>query len=182
MMRCFIAIKIPSDVAGRISDFSDRFLSESNLKLRAVPPQNYHVTIKFLGDTKEDLILPIKSELRCVAKSLDTSVQLFLNDLLFFPSASGRGSVVIRIDGYLKPIAHLIDKRMEKFGYRKSGKFAPHITIFRLKEKAFPLLTGYNMNGLSFKTDSFSLFESILTHSGSIYRELETFKWRKDER
>ncbi|NOZ84391.1 MAG: RNA 2',3'-cyclic phosphodiesterase [Epsilonproteobacteria bacterium] len=180
MIRCFIAIKIPDDISKEIADFCNRFLTKSNLKLKSVPPDNYHITLKFLGDTGEDIILPIESELDAVSRELETR-SVSLGDLLFFPSGRGRGSIVIRVDGNLRPAAELINEKMEKFGCKKTKIFAPHVTVFRLKESGVPLLKDCTLNKLRFRADSFSLFESTLTSKGSIYKELSTFRWRKNE-
>ncbi len=180
MIRCFIAVKIPDDISKKIEDFCNRFLMKSDLKLGSMPPENYHITLKFLGDTGKDIILPIESELEAVSRKLET-FSVSLGDLLFFPSGRGRGSIVIRVDGNLRSVAELINERMEKFGCKRTKNFAPHVTVFRLRESGVPLWKDCNLNKLRFQADSFSLFESILTSKGSIYKELSTFRWRKNE-
>ena len=51
--RGFIAIDI--DPTERIREFSED-LRRANAKLKMVEPKNLHVTLKFLGETREDIV------------------------------------------------------------------------------------------------------------------------------
>ncbi len=175
-MRSFIALKLPDHISKIVYEFTELLCHRSNLKFKMIPSANYHVTLKFLGDIEIDKMKEIEIMLDSISKIVDP-VELSLDQLLFFPSKSG-GSVVIKIDGNFNA-AYIINKKMEELGYKDNRRFAPHLTICKLKGKEMPLLEKKRLGNIKFSVDSFSLFKSKLTPNGAIYTELKNFKWRK---
>ncbi len=175
-MRSFIALKLPDHISKIVYEFADLLCHQSNLKFKIIPLANYHVTLKFLGDIGTGKMKEIEIMLDSISKIVDP-VELSLDRPLFFPSRSG-GSMVIKIDGNFNA-AYIINKRMEELGFKDNKKFAPHLTICKLKGKEMPLLEKKRLGNIKFSVDSFSLFKSKLTPNGAIYTELKNFKWRK---
>lgn len=175
-MRCFIALKLPDFVSKTVYDFTEQLCCQFNIKHRMIPAANYHITLKFLGLTEIDKIKEIEVILDAISKTVDP-VKLSLGKLLSFPSRAG-GSIIVKINGDLSA-AYTINEKMAELGYAENKRFAPHLTICKVKGKIVPLLQNKEFKNVQFSADSFSLFESKLTPNGSIYTELKNFKWRK---
>src|SRR3989344_2510990 len=60
-MRLFIAITIPKEVKDYLWELKDEFKVLG--KFNFVPKKNYHITLKFLGEIKEEKIDHIKQRL-----------------------------------------------------------------------------------------------------------------------
>ncbi len=175
-MRCFIALKLPDFVSKTVYDFTEQLCCQLNIKHRMIPKVNYHITLKFLGLIEIDKIKEIETRLDTISKTVDP-IGLSLGKLLFFPSRAG-GSIVVKINGGLSTV-YTMNGKMAELGYAENKRFAPHLTICKLKGKIVPLLQNKEFKNVRFSADSFSLFESKLTPDGSIYTELKNFKWRK---
>ena len=66
MLRTFIAIKIPAveELKNLIARFRSVMKEES---IKWVDPENLHITLRFLGDTADDMIKPIHESLNNAA-------------------------------------------------------------------------------------------------------------------
>jgi 2'-5' RNA ligase len=170
-MRLFIGI----DLSEEIKDYLD------SLKIKAdinwVPRDNYHITLKFLGDVDDPE--PIIDNLRNV--KLDR-FSTKLDKFGFFPN-----------EDYIKvfwigcfPDYDLIElhKKVEKAlpGYKKENGFVAHITLARvryMKDKDFfkKKVGELQIENKEIVVNSFQLFESRLGRDGLTYQILENFKY-----
>ncbi|MBD2868923.1 RNA 2',3'-cyclic phosphodiesterase [Paenibacillus arenilitoris] len=64
-MRLFVAVPIPADIAGELKEWTDR--ARSRLPFRKwTHPQDYHITLQFLGDTSASAVGALHEALRGV--------------------------------------------------------------------------------------------------------------------
>jgi len=61
-LRCFIALELPSDIKASLSGLLYR-LKKSGADLKCLSDDNIHLTLKFLGNTGDSLIEPLKESL-----------------------------------------------------------------------------------------------------------------------
>lgn len=112
-----------------------RELAGSRADLKVVRPELLHVTLKFLGDTREELTEQIVSIMRDAVNGVAPfSVQLV--GMGAFPSMSNIRVVWVGIeDGRsLGEIAKTLDNSLSSLGFERDRKgFVPHLTLARAR-------------------------------------------------
>jgi 2'-5' RNA ligase len=179
LLRCFIAIEIPESIKKSIAEIIDS-LKESGPDVKWVSDQNIHITLQFLGETKESLIPDIKEALH---KILATYSPFYIKIAGVGCFPSGRRPRVIWV-GMEEPQTLInlykdINEEMAKFGYQKDERgFTPHVTIGRVKPNRN---TGELLRRLDeirairfsdFEVQGIRLMKSELKPSGAIYHSL----------
>jgi len=172
--RAFIAVDVIP-----LSDFtrlqSDLIRTEAPIKM--VDLGNLHLTLKFLGETNEDMI-------ENIVKAIEGSIASFgpfrisISGIGVFPNRERVKVIWVGIDGYepLKRISLDLDHKLDKMGFRSDKRgFKPHLTIGRVKgsgkkKEIFRVLdrwAGYRFGKMDVK--SIKLMKSQLTSAGPIY-------------
>ena len=135
MIRTFIALPIPENLKEAIQAAISR-LSRTNSGVKWVRPESVHITLKFLGSIKEELVEPVSQELDKVALSCP-ELDLKLSGLGVFPNMRRPRVVWVGLAGditLLRELADAIDKVGAKFGIQPEKRpFNAHITLGRLK-------------------------------------------------
>lgn len=172
--RAFIAADIvPSrglmDVLGE--------LRSSRADLKVVRPELLHVTLKFLGDTDEQLVDEIAARM---AKSVSgiPPFTIKLNGMGAFPSLSNIRVVWVGIQNgkALEEIAKRLDASIGELGFERDRKgFVPHLTLARAR-------SGRNIANVQeilrrnaatdfgeYPVDKIALKKSILSPQGPTY-------------
>jgi RNA 2',3'-cyclic 3'-phosphodiesterase len=140
-IRCFLAVKMPAETALRRVL---RELAEMGRALKAVEPENLHVTLKFLGATDPDLVAEIQKIAESAASG-QTRGQLTLSGLGVFPHLHRPNVVWVGLEGpgakTLSALAASLEVSLEPLGFaREQRPFAPHLTLARVKAKPPPSL------------------------------------------
>ena len=134
MIRAFIAVEIDSQTVGQISaavaDLKPRIPG-----IRWVPPTNFHLTLKFLGDIEESRIDPI---VRALEPALHPFPRFTINakDLGVFPDLKRPRVLWIGLEGKeLLELASKVEEALEPLGFvpEKRG-FKPHLTVGRWRQ------------------------------------------------
>jgi len=133
-IRCFIAVKIPRlDPLRRVL----KELAGMGRALKAVDPDNLHVTLKFLGNTEVDLVPHVRSLMESAAEAREPCV-LTVSGLGVFPHAERPNVVWAGLDGAetLAALADDLETGLERYGFaRENRSFVPHLTLARVKAK-----------------------------------------------
>lgn len=181
MIRLFIALEIPEEVISVVLSERNRILVNEN-NIRWEPKEKLHITLKFIGNTKDSLVEQICIELETLVKKTKP-FKLGLNKF----GVIRRGGepkilwVGMKESKLISNFVAEIEESFCKFGYPKEErKFKPHITLLRFRggenaEKILKLLE-VNLPSLSFYAKKISLFKSELKQSGSVYTELKSFQ------
>jgi len=133
-IRCFLALKIPADTALR------RVLKELGAMgraLRAVEPENLHVTLKFFAAAEPETI-PKIAVIATVAAAKHAQSQLTLTGLGAFPHAERPNVIWAGLAGpgaeTLCTIVEELEEALETIGFERENRpFAPHLTLARVK-------------------------------------------------
>ena len=134
-MRLFLAIPIDKQILEALTGAVDR-LRETRASVRWVRPEGTHLTMKFLGDTDQELIDPLVESLTRVCSSI-----------MPFPMAvTGAGAYpnlrkprvlwagVVENSGTLERLWTGVEREAEKLGWeREKRRFSPHVTFGRVK-------------------------------------------------
>ncbi|SEK55932.1 2'-5' RNA ligase [Roseivivax marinus] len=179
-MRAFIALPLPSSDAEVLEAMADRLDVG-----RAVPSENMHLTLAFLGDVPE-------AELREVAEALETLAPPAFSFRLsgvqsFGPNETGP-SLALAVDpvpGALKDLHDRVRSRCHGAGLvLERRRFRPHVTFARLParlttEEDNKLAAFLRHEGAMHVDDiparEVVLYESILTKDGPVYEPLAEF-------
>jgi 2'-5' RNA ligase len=135
-MRSFIAIEIPDAVKSSVKDIIRKVEADTR-GVRWVPVENMHLTLKFLGEVKEDLISEIDSRLRSIGRR-HRNFSVGVSGSGAFPDFKRPNVFWIGLESSdkLRSLFKDIDILMSEIGFeRESRGFSPHLTIGRVKDK-----------------------------------------------
>ncbi len=182
-MRCFIAIDIPENIKDAIAGFIEKY--GLNLKgIRWIPAENVHLTLKFLGDIKEDLIPEIQKRLALICTRIDV-FNINIRGAGAFPNLKYPNVLWIGIDESegLRRLYEDIEESMSDLGFEKEDrKFSPHLTIGRVKDRKGiepvikRLYTFKDTFFGSIEVKEVLLMRSVLKPSGAEYSKIAGFK------
>jgi 2'-5' RNA ligase len=187
-MRLFLGLPIPSELAQALT----RLTRAIELpKGRWIAPENFHLTLVFLGEVAEPTLPHIEQEL---SKLNFTPFQLKFTSLNTFPRA---GVLFAEVEP-TRPLLHLQAKvaaGMARCGFASENPEAPqapearpyhpHITLARFHG---PLRLSQSQRTLppslhrSFRADTVNLYRSNLTPTGSHYEILTQKKSSQSNR
>jgi 2'-5' RNA ligase len=179
-MRLFVAIEIESDIRDRMEAFMQQWKTKIS-NARWVRPQGLHITLKFLGNVKDERRAGIEQALRQIhAPRFQISVQ----GIGVFPNPKSPRVlwVGIRADDGLASLAAQVDQQMVCNGFEPEKRaFSPHVTLARLKERSGKseiekALSVPESNFGTMTARAFHLYESNVSPQGSIYKQLNTFE------
>src|ERR1700736_1895749 len=176
-MRLFVALEVPE--AGR-----ENFSSVGS-QLRWVPPQNFHVTLKFIDSVPPEKLPPIIEALRRV--SLADRVQLHIRGVAWFFNAKSGAMLFATVEDS-KPLTGLatdIDKQLQHLGFTPEDRtYMPHLTLVRTSRDT-PVSSQTALRDLaeqyrqydfgSVTPEEFHLMESKTLPTGPIYSKLQSF-------
>ncbi len=182
-MRCFIAIDLPDEIIRQIGLVIDAVCPLSK-DVKWVPYENIHLTLKFLGDVKDDLLPEIEQRISGVCR-LHEPFSITVRGTGAFPNEKKPNVLWIGVDksDRLKEIYLGIDNSMSEVGFEKeSRKLSPHLTIGRVKNNKNIALVIKGLN--EFKDRLFGvaeitevhLMKSVLHPSGAQYSRISSFK------
>jgi 2'-5' RNA ligase len=168
MPRLFTGLEIPSSVAQSLS------MMRGGLPgARWIDAENYHLTLRFIGDIDAALANDIAGMLARVHR---TSFELRLDGLTSFGGRKPRAVVAS-----VAPIAPLMELQAEherilqRLGLEPEGrKYTPHVTLARLRESSSRQVADYlsargHYRSASFTVSRFVLFSSRAAVGGGPY-------------
>jgi 2'-5' RNA ligase len=179
--RVFIAVDIP--VFPKILEF-EKDIRNSGADVKLVEPENIHITLKFLGDTEEELIDKIEEVIKESCENIKP-FNINLKSSGVFPNQNYIKVVWIGIENNenLGKISSSIDEGTSKFGFEKEKrKFSAHLTIGRAKsaknkDRLLQIINKYrDVEFGNIDVKSIELKKSELTPKGPIYTTLKEVK------
>ncbi len=182
-MRAFLGIPASDVVADRLGEAFSELAKEEPIK--AVRPENYHITVKFLGEIDQKLSRELASKLTDRLKPAE-ALELNIRYAGVFPDP-GNPRVIWAGAGPEEPLERLnttCEEAAFELGVaREEREYHPHLTLGRIKKKisdrrlVINWLKEYGREEFG-RIDSpeLVLYESELTSEGPQYRELE--KWQ----
>ena len=182
-IRAFIAVELSDAVkaeAGRLISF----VAEMGIQgARAVRPHGVHLTLRFLGDVDCDALPLVVSAIRAAAARSHPS-DLSLGEVGAFPNMASARVLWVGVDGDTDSLGRLredIEDELSRVGFRRDrGRFNPHITLARLRDRVSRsdrrrIIEGVSAVGharLSFAVEAVTLFQSTLHPEGSFHTPL----------
>ena len=179
--RLFIAIDLPLSIVDYVNSTVQTIKLRGLNHIRWVKTENLHITLKFLGNTPEELVESVISDIETSCRSIKP-FKLQVQNLGVFPNIDSPRVLWMGIRGNINPILHIknkLDKRLQIHGFSPENRsFSPHLTIGRINKG----LTEEDVSVLARciteiaqcppaygEVRSLDLVESHLTKEGSIY-------------
>ncbi len=133
-MRCFIAIELPDPVKSCLTQLQDEF-KKCKADIRWVNPGNVHLTLKFLGNIKEEMLQTIINSMKKVCSSTNP-FNLEIKGIGMFPNIKSPRVLWLGVENnsFIMSLQAGIEKEMEKAGFKQEErKFKAHLTIGRFR-------------------------------------------------
>ena len=179
--RLFIALPVNDERALQPLKPATAHLDRFGTILKIVPPENFHITVKFLGPVEPETAELLASEFRVLTGLKKVGYRI--DGIGAFPSA-GNPSVIwagINCDEQaLGMILQAVEQFTSGYGFvPEKRKFSPHLTLARIKkEKKAPadlknfLKRGQTFSGELHEFRELVLFESFLKKTGPEYKKI----------
>ena len=177
-VRCFIAIALDNHARHRLGRVQAAMRSTG---IRAGWPsaENFHLTLKFLGNISEQALPGIKTILS-EAVGNKSCFTITFNRLGAFPNAGRPRVIWIGPDKTSPGMARLqkdIDSSLNKrLNLAKEKKFSPHITLSRIRNHTNPNLLkkilGTQTGAITIPVNRVHLIKSRLHPSGAVHTPL----------
>ena len=175
MIRLFIAVDIPDDIRILICNMGGTIPGA-----RAVPTDQLHLTLKFLGDTDPGLLPDIRESLATIACAPFT---MCLKGVGHFPPRGTPRVLWAGIEpaGEVIALRNQVEKTLAAIGIaRDSRKFSAHVTLARLKDSPLNRVTRFLAGNSLFETPGFTvnefhLYSSSLSTRGAVHTVQGTF-------
>jgi len=184
VVRTFVAVLLDEVVRDRISDVQQRAMKLAS-GVKWVPPENFHVTLKFLGDVRRDELSVVQSAVDEAVRKLP-AFDLTISGMGVFPAPRRPRVIWVGVEEgreQLVELAKAVEDTLVKAGFEKEEKpFKSHITIGRVKEgKPVPgLVEGLeeiDSDGLGVqRVATVAVMQSELRPGGPVYTPLSEHK------
>lgn len=171
MPRLFIAIDLPEQQRRGLESICHGLPADT----RWTPPEQLHLTLRFIGAVDDNLSLLIKKALFEIPFP---PFWLQLKGLGLFPP--GRHAKILWAGVAENPNLALLQRQVENHLVQlglapENRKFHPHLTIARLPPRLTPeILAAYlvrhsQTSSAPFRVDTFHLYSSLLTRYGAVH-------------
>ncbi len=174
LFRGFIAVDIP--VSSKIQELLQA-LDQTGADLKLVSPENIHITLKFLGDTKQTDVDAVEKVIQTAASKVQPFT-IQLQGTGVFPNTNYIKVIWVGVDNFepLVPVVKEINTLLKPLGFKSDSRvFSPHITVGRMrnarnKDDVLRVINTYkSQNFQSVLVSSVKLIKSTLTPKGPVY-------------
>ncbi len=187
-LRAFLAVDLPSSVRTQVFQSIAPLRERLDRKVRWVPADNLHLTLKYLGDVEHER-LPRLLELSTARLAGLPAFETVLGGLAAVPNARSTRVIWFDVGAGSRELARLarkLDAAASKIDVpRERRVFRAHLTVGRLREPAEVPLAGFvlreDAGRLSFWAREVVLYESRLSSTGSTYVPLAHLPLREVE-
>ncbi|HXV63711.1 MAG TPA: RNA 2',3'-cyclic phosphodiesterase [Vicinamibacteria bacterium] len=178
-MRVFFAIELSPEIRASLGQLAEELAPRLDAA-RLVPPQKIHLTLRFLGETKEDRLTRLVTRLRPEVR-LSPGFELRFGGVGLFPDARRPRVLWVAVvdpPQALFDLRSLIERFVGEAGFAPEERnFAPHLTLARFRRvprSLTPLLSDLSDRGVGhMRVAELTLFESRLSPRGASYRVIE---------
>ncbi len=178
-LRLFFGFPLDEEIKDKIFVF----LKKQNLfkkDYKWVAKENYHITLKFLGEVEENYVEEL-FKIGNKVSSIFKEFSAYTGEFSGFPEK--RRARVFFLDlkekDKFKEVFEKLEEELFKLNFEKEKReYHPHITLARIK--GFEILPDLEPLVLNIKIRGFNLYESILRKEGPLYKILKLFSFRRN--
>jgi len=174
MIRLFVGIGLPDSLSERLAGLRGQIPGA-----RWVPSENYHITLRFIGEVDEDTAIDIDSAL---ARVDAPAFGIAVHGVGHFESRGRVRSLWAGVarDPALDHLQARVETACQRAGLAAEGrKFHPHVTLARCRDTRAARIAGFladhgGFHAPAFPVGSFALYSSTLGRGGAVYtREVD---------
>lgn len=182
-MRLFIALPIEDRTQNLLENNIKKAQKELDYNLKWVNGENLHLTLKFLGETEEEMVEEIKEAVTNTCSNYN-QFNIYYDHYDAFPSTDYPKVLFFGLKNNKNPLIELqnkLENRLSKKGFEKEDReYTPHLTFARTRKNTNINKLKYDYNNfieknnirILQKVNSISLIESQLYKSGPVYKEI----------
>ncbi len=178
-VRAFISLETSPDVKQEIRSLQKKLRQFHDARISWVRSKSVHLTLKFLGDVKTELLPDIEKLIENCALKV-SPFELVSTVTGGFPNLRKPRILWIGLDGgeQLEQLQRNIDNTLSSLGFERERKrFHPHLTVGRVKsiDRGSGLneyFKNYDFPQIRWMVNKIRLMSSILKPGGAEYREL----------
>jgi 2'-5' RNA ligase len=174
-IRSFISLDLPLSLMHELSGHAKLIAGQDKRqKIRWLTPENYHLTLVFLGEIESAILSGLQLALERKLESTK-AVPLTISAITPFPFSRPRiAAALVEHTAELLRLQSDVANCVRKYGITpERRRFVPHVTLGRLKPRAGKTVDFQAINILfSGIADSVILFQSELAPSGAIHSAL----------
>ena len=159
MPRLFTGVEIPPDVGQALASLRGGLPGA-----RWIDPENYHLTLRFIGDVDVMTAHEVASMLERVKRN---AFELHLEGMMSFGGRKPRALIAT-----VAPAQPLLDvhaeheRLMQRIGLQPEGrKYTPHVTLARLRDSSNTQVASYLAARGFFRTSAFLVSRFVLFSS-----------------
>lgn len=188
-LRLFIAIPVIPKLKRKFFNLANQ-LKSTGADVKWVAEENFHITLKFLGDTPEEKTGVLIETLEETLSHFEPFRMKF-HGVGVFPNLRHPKVVWVGLGAAHREIADMaqaVENALEPLGFEKESRpFKSHLTIGRVRSTSGSPDFGKQIDRLkdfdggNMKLEEIHLMKSELTGSGPIYTVLHTFPLKDKE-
>lgn len=181
-MRLFFGIGLPENLRARVAQVQS-LLRRDLRDVRWIPPENLHITLRFLGDTADDSVAGLcrAADTACAAAA---RFSLRLRGAGAFPAGRRARALwvgVEEIDGGLASLVEQLDAALLPGVGARARPYRPHLTLGRPRrgfrgDLAAALEELKDLDLGMVDVDRVHLYESQLSQQGARYAVINSFR------
>ncbi len=179
LIRAFISVNLPDKIRDELEDFINSKLKTVS-KIRWVNREQFHITLKFLGEISHEKIELVKNS---IDKVKFTPFKIRLSDSGAFPDLKNARVLWVSCSegvNELRNIAENVEKNIFEIAKlpREKRPFKAHLTLARLKDsdllndEVLKALNEISNLNLQWECSEINLMKSVLTPKGAIYSKI----------
>jgi 2'-5' RNA ligase len=175
LRRLFLGVPLGDEVGAMLA----QHLQEHHLPGRAVPPGNWHLTVRFLGMVDQTVMERLIAELD--QSDLGGSFQVALGGIGAFPRPAKASVIWLALakgSERLSELNEIAEEASQAVGLAPEDRpFAPHLTLSRLRPEMDVRadLAAYRPVPFRWNAGELVLYESHMGRGGAVYEPLEKF-------
>lgn len=178
MHRIFFALALPEQVRQQLADLQKR-LEPAAGAVKWVEKDNFHLTLQFIGSVDESRLRQLLRNAEAAAACC-TKFTITLAGVGAFPSTAKPRVIWTGVTEGRKELRELVQALNIALDKLPDKPFSPHVTLGRVRPGrvvnfAQTLQAGSSFYTEPIKINSFYCWQSTLTRSGPIYRQLKEF-------
>ena len=180
MIRLFVALKVPDKVKEEVFNYCfDAVENSANFRWEA--KEKVHLTLKFIGEVKEELLPRIIEELEFVKNYSSFNCTISKFGFFFRNNEAKILWCNFNTDATIVSLVDELNTRLQKFDIEiERRKFKGHLTLLRIKKRVsesfIKRFKGYSFEPIEFEANEIILIQSLLKPTGSEYKVLKIYE------